>query len=205
MKRKSPCPEHYYSSLPASEEKRSLIRTHLCGKLFEFATAASVFSKRRVDPGTRLLIESMRLPSEGRILDLGCGYGAVGIAAASFNPALQVTMTDVNIRAVRLTEENIQNNQISNAEVRWGFLYEPVEGLRFNCILSNPPITAGMNIVRAIITEAPKVMAADATLQIVVRSKIGAKALPTVFEEAFDNCCVLARKSGYRVLVAENQ
>lgn len=170
---------------------------------FEFVTASSVFSKKRVDTGTRLLIESMNLPDHGTILDVGCGYGAVGIAAASLYPALRVVMTDVNMRAVHLTEENVERNKVVNAEVRWGYLYEPVEGLTFNCVLSNPPVSAGMETVKAIVTKAPKVMAAKATFQMVIRSKIGAKALPSVFETSFGNCAVLARESGYRVLIAE--
>ena len=196
--------EHYYSSHPTSEKKPGLIRTSLRGKTFEFTTAASVFSKKRVDTGTRLLIETMILPEQGRILDVGCGYGAVGIVAASLNPASKVTMTDVNMRAVRLTQENIAKNKVANAEVRSGYIYEPVEGIRFDCILSNPPVSAGMDTVKAIVTEAKKVMTTKATLQMVVRSKIAGKSLPAAFEATFGNCTILARESGYRVLMAEN-
>jgi len=197
--------EHYFAALPKSEAKFGLIRTSLRGESFEFLTASSVFSKKRVDLGTRLLIEAMVLPDTGCVLDVGCGYGVVGIAAAAFNPRLRVIMTDVNTRAVRLAKQNIQRNKVTNAEVRYGFLYEPVEELTFNCVLSNPPVSAGMETVKAIITEAPKVMASKATFQMVVRSKIGGKTLPSVFNETFGNSAVLARESGYRVLIAEKQ
>jgi 16S rRNA (guanine1207-N2)-methyltransferase len=197
--------EHYFASLPKSDAKLGLIRTTLRGKSFEFLTASSVFSKKRVDLGTRLLIEAMTLPETDAVLDVGCGYGAVGIAAAASNPRLHVIMTDVNARAVRLAKQNIELNKVSNAEVRCGYLYEPVEGLAFNCVLSNPPVSAGMETVKAIITEAPQVMADKSTFQMVIRSKIGAKTLPLVFNEIFGSCTVLARKSGYRVLIAEKQ
>ena len=147
----------------------------------------------------------MTLPSSGRVLDVGCGYGAVGIAAAHFHPSLQVVLTDVNLRAVRLTRENIERNKVANAEVKCGFLYEPLEDLTFNSILSNPPVSAGMETVKAIITEAPKIMATKATLQMVIRSKIGGKTLPAIFEAVFGNCQVLAREGGYRVIIAEKQ
>jgi 16S rRNA (guanine1207-N2)-methyltransferase len=111
-------------------------------------------------------------------------------------------MTDVNMRAVRLARENVKLNRLTNAEVRYGFLYEPVEGLKFDVVLSNPPVSAGMEIVRSIVTQAPKVMAQNSMLHMVVRSKIGGKALPALFEDTFANCRVLARESGYRVLVA---
>jgi 16S rRNA G1207 methylase RsmC len=134
---------------------------------------------------------------------VGCGYGAVGIVAAASNSRLRVIMTDVNLRAVRLARRNVEINKVNNAEVLCGYLYEPVKDLIFNCVLSNPPVSAGMETVKAIITEAPKVMASEATFQMVIRSKIGAKTLPSVFNETFGNCAVLARESGYRVLMAE--
>jgi 16S rRNA (guanine1207-N2)-methyltransferase len=195
--------EHYFAPLPKSKANFGLICTILRGRAFEFLTASSVFSKRRVDLGTRLLIETMVLPATGCVLDVGCGYGAVGIAVAASNPKLRVFMTDVNTRAVRLAKQNIERNKVTNAEVRCGYLYEPVEELNFNCVLSNPPVSAGMEIVKAIITQAPKVMADKATFQMVIRSKIGAKKLPLVFAETFGNCGVLARGSGYRVFMAE--
>jgi 16S rRNA (guanine1207-N2)-methyltransferase len=196
--------DHYFVSEPKSEERFGLVRTTLCGKSFEFLTASSVFSKRRVDLGTRLLIESMVLPKTGCVLDIGCGYGAVAIVAAAFNPKLRVVMTDVNMRAVRLAKKNAALNKVTNAEVRYGCLYEPVEGLVFDCVLSNPPVSAGMETVKAIVTQAPKEMADKATFQMVIRSKIGAKTLPALFNETFGNCEVLARESGFRVLVGQH-
>ena len=193
--------EHYFTSTPKSEERFGLVRSCLCGKSFEFLTSTSVFSKRKIDLGTRLLIEAMVLPQTGNVLDIGCGYGAVGIAAATFNPNLHVVMTDVNIRAVRLARKNLELNKVTNAEVKYGHLYEPVENLVFNCILSNPPVSAGMETVKAIVKQAPKVMAPKATFQMVIRSKIGAKTLPALFNETFGNSTVLARESGYRVLM----
>lgn len=194
---------HYFAAHPKSKLKLGLIRTYLRGIPFEFLTASGVFSKKRVDLGTRLLIESMILPKKGYVLDVGCGYGAVGIATAAFNPNLYVVMVDVNERAVWLTKQNIQINRLRNAEVRHGHLYEPVKDLMFNCILSNPPVSAGMEKVKAIIVEAPKHMVSKGNFQMVVKSKIGGKRLRSIFEETFGNIEVLARKSGYRVLSAE--
>jgi 16S rRNA (guanine1207-N2)-methyltransferase len=197
--------EHYFATIPKSKAKFGIVRTRLRGEPFEFLTASSVFSKKQVDLGTRLLIDAMALPETGAVLDVGCGYGAVGIVAAASNSRLHVVMTDVNMRAVRLARQNIEINRVHNAEVRCGYLYGPVKDLTFNCVLSNPPVSAGMETVKAIITEAPKVMAHEATFQMVIRSKIGAKTLPSVFNETFGNCAVLARESGYRVLIAEKQ
>lgn len=197
--------DHYFAAHPKSEMRLGTIHTYLRGKSFRFLTASGVFSKTHVDLGTRLLIESMVLPKEGYVLDLGCGYGAVGIAAAAFCPDLRVFMVDVNERAVWLAKQNAEINCVCNVEVRRGYLYEPVKRLAFDCILTNPPVSAGMQTVKAIICEAPKHMASNATLQVVLRSKIAGKRLKAIFEEAFGNFAVLARESGFRVLTAEKQ
>ncbi len=197
--------DHYFVQHPKSKPKLGFLSTHLRGRPFKFLTASSVFSKRRIDPGTRLLIESMILPESGYVLDMGCGYGAVGIAAAVFNPKLHVIMVDVNERAVRLAKKNIEINHVGNVEVRHGHLYEPVKNTVFDCILSNPPVSAGLATVKALITEAPRHMTEKATFQMVVKSKIGGKRLQFIFEEAFGNFEVLARESGYRVLIAEKR
>ena len=203
MTQKNRDAEHYFSAHPESKEKLGLIHTNLRGKPFTFLTSSSVFSKKRVDLGTRLLIETMTLPERGYVLDVGCGYGAVGIAAAALNPQSHVVMTDVNMRAVLLAKQNAERNHIYNVKVQQGSLYQPVQNQRFNCILSNPPVSAGIETVLALINGAPAVLSCGGTLQMVVRSKIGKKTLPNAFTEAFGNCSVLAIESGYRVLTAE--
>jgi 16S rRNA (guanine1207-N2)-methyltransferase len=197
--------EHYFAANPKSKPRYGLIRTYLRGRPFEFLTASGIFSKQRVDLGTRLLIESMLMPQKGYVLDIGCGYGAVGIAAAALNQRLYVFLTDVNRRAVWLAEKNVERNMVTNAEARRGCLYAPVEELIFDCILSNPPVSAGMETVKAIIVEAPGHMAYGGVFQMVVRSKVGGKRFCTIFEEAFGNVEVLARESGYRVLLSRKQ
>jgi 16S rRNA (guanine1207-N2)-methyltransferase len=195
--------DHYYSENPKKPPKFGIIRTTLRNRPFEFLTASSVFSVKRVDLGTSILIESMVLPETGNVLDIGCGYGVVGIVAAAFNKKLRIIMTDVNRRAVVLSRQNAEKNRVRNVEVRQGDLYNPVKDFCFNGILSNPPVSAGMNVVEAIIRNAPKVMAPKATLQMVVRSKIGKKTLPEIFTETFGNFQILSIESGYRVLVGQ--
>jgi 16S rRNA (guanine1207-N2)-methyltransferase len=197
--------EHYFAAHPKSRPRYGLIRAYLRRRPFEFLTASGVFSKQRVDLGTRLLIESMLLPKKGCALDMGCGYGVVGIAVAAFNPRLYVILVDVNARAVWLARQNVEKNLVSNAEVRRGCLYAPVEDLIFDCVLSNPPVSAGLETVKAIIVEAPRHMTCRGVFQMVVKSKVGGKRLRAIFEEAFGNVEVLARESGYRVLMSRRQ
>jgi 16S rRNA G1207 methylase RsmC len=196
--------EHYFTEKPKSKINLGIIRTYLRGRLFEFLTASGVFSKTRIDLGTRLLIESMNLPEKGYALDIGCGYGPVGIVAAVYNPDIHVVLTDLNERALWLTKENAKRNKAENVEIRKGFLYEPVKDMKFETILSNPPTTAGMKIVLPIIEQAPQHLTEGGLLQIVVRSKISGKRLTTKIKETFGNIQILARQSGYRVLTAKN-
>lgn len=197
--------EHYFTPKPSSKMRFNLISVYLRGRYFRFWASSGVFSKEHIDLGTKLLIENMALPERGYVLDMGCGYGAIGIVAAALNPNLHVVMVDVNERAVKIAKRNIKLNSLANIEVRRGNLYEPVKGMLFNCILSNPPISAGMATVEAIITEAPKYMCEGATIQLVVRSKIGRERFKELFERTFGNFSVLAREGGYRVLMAERR
>jgi 16S rRNA (guanine1207-N2)-methyltransferase len=195
--------EHYFVRRPESKLSLGVVSAYFRGRLFEFLTASGVFSRTRIDSGTRLLVESMVLPEKGLALDLGCGYGPVGISVAAFNPNLQVVMTDVNERAVWLARENAKRNGVENVEVRQGFLYESVKSMKFEVILSNPPIAAGMKTVMPLIVHAPQQLVNEGTIQIVVRSKVSGKRLTKLMTEVFGNVNVLARKSGYRVLVSK--
>ena len=194
---------HYFTEQPKSKPHYGIISTYLRDRRFKFMTASGVFSKNHIDLGTRLLSESMVLPKQGSVLDLGCGYGVVGIAAAAINPSLNVFMVDVNVRAIRLARKNVEINNVENVIAKRGCLYKPVEDVIFDCILSNPPISAGMEIVKGMISEAPVHMAQKASFQMVVKSKIAGKRFCSFFEEAFGNVRVLARGSGYRVLLSE--
>ncbi|MCL2135166.1 MAG: methyltransferase [Candidatus Bathyarchaeota archaeon] len=201
--KKSGISDHYFSSSPQSEVNYGLIRTKFFGKTFEFITASSVFSKRRIDIGTQLLIKSMILPESGTVLDIGCGYGVVGVVVAAFNPKLQVYLSDINERAVNIAKKNVGRNRVFNAKVLCGCLYEPVKDLKVDCILSNPPVSAGMETVKAIIKDAPKIMRSGATFEMVIRSKIGVKIFPALFVETFGNCAIIGRESGFRVLIGK--
>ena len=195
--------EHYFSESPTSPEERGLIRTKLRGFYFEFETSSGVFSHKRVDSGTRLLVESMTLPERGRVLDLGCGIGVVGIVAARLNQALEVWMTDVNSRAVSLAESNTKRNGVK-ATVRQGSLYEPVGDVKFDLIITNPPMSAGIDaVVNPMIEGAPTHLVANGVFQLVVQSNKGGRTLSGIIDETFGNIEVTSRGGGFRVFTAK--
>lgn len=195
--------EHYYSESPSSLPRLGLIRCRLRGLELEFLTASGVFSYRRIDTGTRLLVESMTLPERGAALDLGCGYGVIGITAARLNPSLDVWMTDVNERALLLAEENVRRNRAKNARVLKGFLYEALGGISFEAILTNPPISAGLRVLEQLVEGSLRHLRPGGSLQMVVRTNKGGRHAARLLDQYYGGFKVTARKGGYRILKAE--
>jgi 16S rRNA (guanine1207-N2)-methyltransferase len=192
---------HYFSRKPSSRDERGRIDTILRGRNYSFITSTGVFSAKRIDTGTRVLVENMHIPSRGDFLDLGCGIGIIGIVAASTESNLRVHLTDVNERAVQLTKLNIQRAELSNCNVYEGYLYEALGDQKFDAIISNPPISAGMHkVVHPMVWSAYERLNIGGVLQMVIQSNKGGKMLAGFFDEVFGEHEVVAKKSGYRVL-----
>ncbi|MEM1638629.1 MAG: methyltransferase [Desulfurococcaceae archaeon] len=157
---------HYYRKTPG---KRILIPLVIRGVSLQFISYTSLFSGSSVDEGTLLLLENIRLPEEGVVLDVGCGYGAIGMTIAKLNPRLRVYMTDVNPLAVKATRQNAKLNNVENRVVALeGDRYEPVKNMFFNAIYSNPPLSAGMRIVEDIVLGARDRLAREGFAQFVI-------------------------------------
>ena len=113
--------DHYFSQTPQSEHDIKEFEAVLRGKPYIFQTDAGVFSRTKVDKGSLLLINNLLCEPGETVLDLGCGYGPIGIAAADMvGPEGHVYLTDVNQRAVELTKTNLRLNGIVNATVLGG-------------------------------------------------------------------------------------
>jgi 16S rRNA (guanine1207-N2)-methyltransferase len=175
------------------------IRVTLRGQEFVFWTDAGVFSKSGVDFGSELLIETMEIPADASVLDVGCGYGPIGLSAAKLATAGSVTMVDVNERAVELARKNAAGNHIANAEVLVSDRYENVQGRRFDVILTNPPIRAGKQVVHSIFEGAPKHLTERGELWVVIQKKQGAPSAKKRLEELFESVEDVARDAGFRI------
>ena len=144
-------PEHYFTEKPKSKKRYGLILAGINGIQYEFLTCSGIFSSKAIDKGTFLLAESMQIPSEADVLDLGCGYGVLGIVAAGLTKG-KVLFTDINYRAIELAKKNLKKNNIKNSEARKSAFFEDIPE-KFDAILLNPPFTAGMDVVMRLIEE----------------------------------------------------
>lgn len=147
--------EYYYSQNPTTEHQNYQFEFELLGHMLQFTTDNGVFSKHTIDYGSRVLLEATLKTTfvPGPLLDVGCGYGPIGLALAQHYPDRQVTMTDVNNRSLGLTMQNAQNNQIKNVTVFASDGFEKIAD-QFAGIYTNPPIRAGKKVVNQILTEA---------------------------------------------------
>jgi 16S rRNA (guanine1207-N2)-methyltransferase len=194
--------QHYFSREPVAHSQRREVRATLRGETYRFATDRGVFSFEGIDAGTRLLIETMEFAPDARVLDLGCGYGAIGIVAARLAPQGFVILTDVNARAVQLAQENVRRHQIRNAAVVQADGLTPFHHEVFDVVACNPPLRAGNVVVYRLIDEARERLKAQGQLRLVAQTKQGAKSLLRRVTEIFGRAEVCAIKGGYRVIRA---
>ncbi|WP_349409116.1 class I SAM-dependent methyltransferase [Pseudalkalibacillus sp. SCS-8] len=193
--------DHYYSSKPTSERDVRDWSFTLKGRSFRFYSDAGVFSKDEVDFGSRLLIEAFRKPAvEGPILDMGCGYGPIGISVAAAFPESKVTMVDVNERAVELSKKNAERNKIDNVEIYQSNLFEEVKERGFSAILTNPPIRAGKSVVHTIFEKAYEHLKPEGELWIVIQKKQGAPSAMEKLQSIFQEVELVERKKGYHII-----
>ncbi|MCI4365200.1 MAG: methyltransferase [Thermoplasmata archaeon] len=198
-----PSPDQYFAERPRSASLRSQHRFLYRGELLTFDVDRGVFASHGLDPGTSLLIENLAVEKDDRVLDLGCGWGPVGIAAARSARDGHVVLTEVNRRAARLARSNLERNQVRNAEVRVGPLFEPVAGEQFDVIATNPPYRAGRPLILDLLAEASAYLTAGGRFLIVGKGTQGIRFYQEWLESHWSGpIAVLGRRSGYRVLEA---
>jgi 16S rRNA (guanine1207-N2)-methyltransferase len=194
--------EHYYSAKPTVAHELNQIQIRLRGKDFTFVTDAGVFSKKEIDFGSKLLIETMVINRTDSVLDVGCGYGPIGLSAAVLADQGRVTMIDINERAVLLSRDNAKRNGLSNVTVLQSDLLAQVAAYKFDCILTNPPIRAGKVVVHQIFSQAYTALAPGGHLWVVIQKKQGAPSAFTKLEAIFGNVQEVIKDKGYRIFKA---
>ena len=192
--------EQYYTADPTSASKPVPCAFPYRGYGLNFMTDAGVFSKGELDPGTRLLLDA--LPDmTGDVLDVGCGWGAIGVAVAKAYPDCRVTMLDVNRRALALCRENAQRNRVEVVCLESDGL-AAVAGQRFDAVITNPPIRAGKQVIYRMFADAAGQLNPGGALYLVIRRQQGAESCVKYLKTIFSGVEKLDKSNGYWVLKA---
>ncbi|MED3573551.1 class I SAM-dependent methyltransferase [Cytobacillus praedii] len=196
--------EHYYSKTQNVESDPKFWSFTLNNYSFRFKTDNGVFSKKEVDFGSRLLIETFTEPAiKGNILDVGCGYGPIGLSVAKQMKDRHVHMIDVNERALSLAGENAKLNEIENVCIYESDRLVNVKGNRFAAILTNPPIRAGKKVVHDIFEQSFDCLLPGGELWVVIQKKQGAPSAIEKMSEMYGEVETVAKKKGYFIIKAK--
>jgi 16S rRNA (guanine1207-N2)-methyltransferase len=199
--------DHYFSRFPDVDLEIHTISESLRRHLYVFKTATGIFSKDRIDLGTKVLIKHMRIPQKpSTLLDLGCGYGPIGIVLGYESAQSQIYFIEINRRAIWATKENIKLNlpqAKDRLHVLTGDYFEPVEGMKneFDGIYMNPPMRKGKDEFLSVCEKVPEYLKPNGFFQFVIRRKMGAPSIYSTLKERFseDDVNITCKRSGYWV------
>lgn len=195
---------HYFTDNRHLAENRKEISFRFWCITYSFISDNGVFSKDNIDFGTKVFLDTLLKREEmgNRILDVGCGYGPIGIIVKKTYPDKRVEMVDVNPRAVLLAKENAQRNNV-DVYAHESNIYEQVDGKDYTDILTNPPIRAGKSVIYKIFEEAYDRLCKDGSLWVVIRKQQGANSAVKKINEIFGNCDIVNKEKGYFILKAK--
>jgi len=190
--------EHYFS--PKQSSPLSLYKVNVSlpkrDLSFELWSASGLFSKKKLDKGTQVLLQYMDVTDVKSVLDLGCGSGVVGVTVLKLIPAM-VTFVDVNARAIKVVRANLKLHKLkASTAVSDGF--EKITD-SFDLILLNPPQSAGKKVCERLVEESSKHLNENGHLQFVLRKNKGGESLSEFASSFFSEITVLAKKGGYWV------
>ena len=171
-------------------------------EVLKFTSDSGVFSKGGIDFGSSLLLKTLII-KEGtnRILDVGCGYGPMGITIAKTNKNTHVDMVDVNLRAISLAIRNALKNGVSNVTIFESNAYENINNM-YDLIVTNPPIRAGKAVVHNIILSGFDHLKEGGSLWCVIQKKQGAESALKVLREKYTNVVIHSKDKLYYIIEA---
>ncbi len=195
--------EHYFTNNPNLKSELRTIDYSFAGTNFNFTSDNGLFSKDKIDFGSRLLVETIlkNKDTANNILDVGCGYGFMGIVLAKILNS-RVTLIDINKRAVHLTEKNIIVNKVDGQTLESN-IYENVTD-KYDLIVTNPPIRAGKEVVYSILDNAKNYLTNAGELWFVIRKDQGAKSTITHISNSYI-CEIIEKSKGFYIIKAKNR
>jgi 16S rRNA (guanine1207-N2)-methyltransferase len=217
---------HYFDKNPQAKDKPIEITTRINTIDFSFMTNSGVFSKNQLDFGSELLIKaflddnkkqvqgdkniispgekSVTGQVEKNVLDLGCGYGGVGIIIKRLLPGVTLNMTDINERALELARQNATRNLVKFANIFASDALDETQD-KYDIILTNPPVRAGKSVVFKFYEASFSHLKPEGSLYVVIQKKQGAPSTEEKLKQLFGNCEVIDKKSGYRIFKSVRQ
>lgn len=190
----------YFDNDPSILSKEKKICYEICGKQFALITDNGVFSKDKIDEGSYAFLKVLLpLHLSGKVLDLGSGYGAIGLTIASFELSIHITLVDVNLRALDLANKNAQLLGLSQrVTILQSNIFENVEG-PFDSIVVNPPIRAGKIVTYKMYEESKQYLISGGSLYVVIRKDQGAPSASRYINDLYGNITLLKKDKGYYI------
>lgn len=195
--------DHYFTETPESPHRPMRFQAEYRGQPLTFQTDSGVFSRAEIDRGSRALLNALPDNITGDVLDMGCGYGALGVCLKKRNPDCNLTMADINERALRLAIGNAAQNGV-DAEVIRSNGFAALADKRFDLIVTNPPIRAGKPVVYGMFAGAAVALREHGALMLVIRKQQGAPSAVAYLKTLFQTVEILDKKGGYWILRCRN-
>ena len=193
--------EHYFSSDPAAPKKTVSVLIQVGGKEIEIEAASGTFSSSRLDAGTAVLLkQDEHFPKDGNVLDIGCGWGPIGLSIASVSNSSKVFGIDINQRSIEQSNLNSSNLGLTNYSAMHS--RELPSDLRFSAIWSNPPIRVGKKVLHELMETYIPRLEPGGRAMLVVQKNLGADSFQRWLSSRFPEAEVtrVATDKGYRVI-----
>jgi 16S rRNA G1207 methylase RsmC len=193
--------EHYFSSEPSAAKKTVTISIQVAGEELELQAASGTFSSSKLDAGTAVLLRQDRLfPKDGNVLDMGCGWGPIGISIAHCSPQTKVFGVDINQRSIEQSNLNARALELKNYQALHS--KNLPEDLKFSAIWSNPPIRVGKKVLHELMQTYIPRLEPGGKAMLVVQKNLGADSFQRWLTTTFETAEVrrVDTDKGYRVI-----
>ena len=194
---------HYFKDDPSLKSQEKEIKFKINDRDFSLISDRGVFSSKALDTGSQYFIETLLTQDlSGSGLDLGCGIGTISVVLKSFKPNLKLTLSDINERAVKLSQKNLNKYGFNDSKVIVSNLFEKLEQ-SFDFIYFNPPIRAGKKVIYDGFSQAYQNLAENGRLFIVIRRDLGAESAIKELRKSFQRVEVISKTKGYWVIKSQ--
>ena len=198
--------QHYFIDKKHEKEDYFKYNFEFNGKKYTFDSVDNMFSKDGLDEGTRVLLTTVlsQVELDGKVLDLGCGIGSIGVVLKNEFPNINVDMVDINNTALELAKNNCKNNNAIKNNIFYSDLYNEIDN-KYNFIVTNPPIKVGKEILFGVVSGAKDHLVEGGEIILVIRKSHGQESMKKHMEKIFGNCTILKRDKGYYIMSSRNE